>query len=134
MDTELMDFLNKYTDYNFGYVATHLYVNKEGNLDSMFNHPKEQDKGLKQKIVLYGIENNKNNHVTSTITIVENSETYDLLELGVLKLAYITEKELKKYMIYKDYINKKETLVKQEELPTYEELLKEKGIKLEEEK
>lgn len=135
MNKELMDFLNKNTNYNFGYVATDLYVNEQGNLESVFNHTSEQGEGLRQRIVLYGIESSRHNNVTSTITILENNETYDLLELGVLKLKQVSEDEVKKHMLYKDYINRKENiLIKNEELPTYMEILNDKGIKLGEEK
>lgn len=132
MDTELMEFLNEYTDYNFGYVATNLYVSKEGKLESVFNHyTEEQGVGLRQRTVLYGIENSRSNSVTTTITIVENNGNYDLLELGVLKLEQVTEDEIKKHMLYKDYVNQKDdTLTTQEELPAYDGLLKEKKYKI----
>lgn len=131
MNTELMEFLNKHTNYNFGYVKTDLYVNREGKLESVFKHIGEDNDdiinyGIRQKTLLYGVANTKNKYVTSTITILENNNnSYDLLEIGILKLENATEEEVKRHMVYRNYVNEHTNIIEPlEGLPVYEELLK----------
>lgn len=133
MNKELMNFLNNNTNYNFGYVKTDLYVNEEGKLESSFKHIGENNDniihyGMRQKTLLYGVEDTKNKYVTSTITILENNNnSYDLLELGILKLENATEEEVKRHIVYKNYVNEHSSISEPlEGLPVYEALLKEK--------
>ncbi|WBF81828.1 hypothetical protein [Staphylococcus virus vB_SurM-PSU5] len=132
MNKELMEFLNKHTNYNFGYVKTNLYVNQEGKLESLYKHIGENNDdiihyGMRQKTLLYGVEKTKNDYVTSTITILEKGNNYDLLELGILKLENATEEEVKRHLVYKNYDNERSSISEPlEGLPVYEALLKEK--------
>lgn len=135
MDTELMDFLNKYTSYDFGYIKTILYINEEGKLESQYNQTEDSSDiisyGLRQKTLLYGVNKTEKQCVTPSVTILDDGESYNLLEQGILKLENVSKEDIKKHMLYNDYLNENynvEKPYKLGELPKYEDILKEKGI------
>lgn len=107
MDKELMDFLNKYTSYDFGYIKTTLYINEEGKLESQFNQTEDSSDitsyGFRQTTLLYGVDKYGKDYVTSTITILDNKEGYDLLENGILKIQEASKKEIKKHVLFRNY-------------------------------